>query len=95
MEFNIVELIENNPITKLSNNYNSKLLTKIKENFTESQQQLFVTSFYCYLNYNEKTDYIINLDDVWEWIGYSQKVKAKNLLEKFFKSNLLFDKLSS
>ena len=29
-ELNIVELIENNPITKLSKDYNVKLLTKIK-----------------------------------------------------------------
>jgi hypothetical protein len=33
---NIVNLIESNPITKLSNTYNGKLLCKIKENFTES-----------------------------------------------------------
>ena len=28
---NIIDLIENNPITKLSKDYNLKLLTKIKE----------------------------------------------------------------
>ena len=28
-QFNIVELIENNPITKLSNDYNVKMLIKI------------------------------------------------------------------
>jgi hypothetical protein len=39
---NIVELIENNPITKLSKDYNVKLLTKIKENFTDFEQQLFL-----------------------------------------------------
>ena len=33
-ELNIVELIEHNPIVKLSNTYNNKLLIKIKENFT-------------------------------------------------------------
>lgn len=88
MELNIVELIENNPITKLSNNYNGKILTKIKENFTESQQQLYVSSFYCYLNYNEKTDFVIDLDDVWKWIGFQQKVTAKNLLEKYFELNV-------
>ena len=88
MELNIVDLIENNPITKLSNNYNGKILTKIKENFTESQQQLYVSSFYCYLNYNEKTDFVIDLDDVWKWIGFQQKVTAKNLLEKYFELNV-------
>ena len=33
-QLNIVELIESNPITKLTDTYNSKLLSKIKESFT-------------------------------------------------------------
>jgi hypothetical protein len=49
-ELNIVKLIEENPVTKLSNNYQGKLLNKIKESFTDSQQQMFVASFYCYLH---------------------------------------------
>ena len=48
---NIVELIENNPITRLSGTYQNKLLTKIKNNFTDTEQKLFVTSFYCFLNW--------------------------------------------
>ena len=81
---NIVELIEKNPITKLSGTYNSKLLTKIKEEFTETQQQLFVTSFYCYFNYNKNTDFVIDLDNVWKWLGFNQKSAAKRVLEKNF-----------
>ena len=83
-ELNIVELIEKNPITKLSSNYNNKLLNKIKENFNEEQQKLFVSSFYCYLKYDKNNDYVIDLDDIWKWIGFSQKIKGKNLLEKNF-----------
>jgi hypothetical protein len=83
-DLNIVDLIENNPITKLSGNYNSKMLTKIQQNFTIFEQQLFVTSFYCYLNYDQKKDFVIDLDNVWKWLGFSQKIKAKNLLEKNF-----------
>jgi hypothetical protein len=79
---NIVELIENNPITKLSHAYNSKLLTKIQNNFSEFEQQLFVSSFYCYLNCDPKNDFVIDLDDVWKWLGFSIKQKAKFLLEK-------------
>jgi hypothetical protein len=82
-EFNIVEMIEKNPIAKLDNNYNGKLLTKIKATFNGFEQQLFVSSFYCYLNYN-KTDFVIDLDDVWKWLGFSQKDAAKRLLEKIF-----------
>ena len=48
---NIVELIENNPITKLTGTYQNKLITKIKENFTDNEQQMFVASFYCYLHH--------------------------------------------
>jgi len=81
---NIVELIENNPITWLSGTYQNKLLTKIKNNFTDTEQKLFVTSFYCFLNYNPRSEFVIDLDNVWKWIGFSQKVKAKVLLEKYF-----------
>lgn len=34
---NIVDLIENNPITKLSNTYKSNLLNKIKTKFTDQE----------------------------------------------------------
>ena len=68
---NIVDLIEKNPIIKLSASYNNKLINKIKEDFTDTQQQLFVSSFYCYLNYDNKKDYVIYLDDVWKWLGFS------------------------
>jgi len=59
-----VSLIESNPITKLSSDYNVKLLCKIKENFTDMEQQLFLTSFYCYLNYHPINDFVIDLDNV-------------------------------
>ena len=82
-QLDIVELIENNPISKLSNTYNNKLLNKIKENFTGFEQQLFVGSFYCYLNYND-LDFVIDLDNVWKWMGFTFKATAKDLLEKHF-----------
>ena len=63
-ELNIVELIEKNPITKLSCTYNSKLLNKIKGNFTGFEQQLFISSFYCYLNYDKNIDFVVDLDHV-------------------------------
>jgi len=85
--FNIVDLIENNPITKLSPTYQNKLLTKIKSKFTENEQQLFVASFYSFLHYNSKTDYVVDLDDVWKWVGYSSKAHSKKLLENNFIMN--------
>ena len=91
---NIVELIENNPITKLSSTYNGKLLTKIQENFTDFEQQLFVSSFYCYLNCDQKNDFVIDLDNVWKWLGFTQKYSAKYLLEKQFTPELDYKLLS-
>jgi hypothetical protein len=81
---NIVELIENNPITKLSSAYNSKLLVKIQESFTDFEQQLFLSSFYCYLNCDQKNDFVIDLDDVWKWLGFNQKEASKRVLERYF-----------
>jgi len=83
-QLDIVELIETNPITKLSKDYNVKLLTKIKANFTNFEQQLFVSSFYCYLNFNQKNEFVIDLDSIWQWLDFSQKQRAVELLEKKF-----------
>jgi uncharacterized protein (DUF1778 family) len=81
---NIVDLIENNPIIKLSHECTNRFINKIKETFTETQQQLFVSSFYCYLNYNQTTDFVIDLDNIWKWLGFSQKAMAKRCLQKNF-----------
>jgi len=88
MELDIVSLIENNPITRLSDNYQGKLLQKIKKEFTNYEQQLFLSSFYCYMNYNQKTDFLIDLDEIWGWLGFSQKNKAKELLIKNYIENV-------
>jgi hypothetical protein len=44
--FDIVKLIEGNPLNCLTNDYQSKLLNKIKEQFNNEEQQLFIASFY-------------------------------------------------
>ena len=87
-ELNIVELIEQNPISKLSKAYNNKLINKIKKNFSGFEQQLFVSSFYCYLNYDKNYDFVVDLDNIWKWLGFSQKIRAKECLEKYFKLDI-------
>jgi hypothetical protein len=84
MSIDIVDLFETNPITKLNGNYQSKLIEKVKNTFTESQQQMFVASFYCYLNYHPTNDFVVDLDNVWRWLDFNQKIRAKELLEKNF-----------
>ena len=91
MSVDIVNLIESNPITKFNGNYQSKLIEKVRNNFTSYEQQLFLSSFYCFLKYDNKIDFVIDfvidLDNIWKWLGFSQKVRAKELLEKFFTIN--------
>lgn len=87
-ELNIVDLIESNPITKLSDTYNVALLEKIKTSFSDTEQQLFITSFYCYLNYDKQTDFVVDMDNVWKWLGFSTKQNTLRILEKHFKINV-------
>jgi len=86
MSIDIVNLIESNRLTKLIGNYQSSMVDKVKANFTTYEQQLFVSSFYCYLNYND-TDFAIDLDNIWQWLGFSQKMTAKRLLENCLINN--------
>ena len=92
---NIVELIEKNPITKLSQKYNNILLEKLQENFNTFEQQLFVASFYCYLNYDKNTDFVVDLDDVWRWLGFAQKINVRLLIESVFKLDVDYKMVTS
>jgi hypothetical protein len=92
MSVDIVNLIENNPITKLNGNYQSKLIEKVQNNFNNYEQQMFIASFYCYLNHDYKNDFVIDLDNVWQWLGFSSKFNAKRLIESCFKIDLDYKK---
>jgi len=87
---NFVALLETNPITRLKGDYNNRFINRIKETFTEDQQQLFVASLYCFLNYHPTNDFVIDLDNIWQWLGFQQKYHAKYLLEKYYKEGVDF-----
>lgn len=80
----IVKIIKNNSVEILYQKNDIKLLEKIKENFTDFQQKLFLLTYYCRLNFHPINDYVIDLDNIWDWIGFSQKVSAKRLLTNNF-----------
>ena len=92
MSVDIVNLIESNPITKLHGNYQSKLITKVQNNFNNYEQQMFIASFYCYLNHDYKNDFVIDLDNIWQWLDFSSKFNAKRLLEGSFKIDVDYKK---
>ena len=80
----LIDLITNNPITKLTETHNNNLLNKVKNTFNETEQQLFIASFYSYLNYHKTDDYIVDLDNIWKWLCFNQKFNAIRILEKNF-----------
>ena len=86
-KLDIVQLIQTSPITCLSEEYQHKLVEKIQQTFTESQQQLFIASFYTYLNYN-KNDFVIELENIWKWLGFARIDPAKRVIEKNFVINI-------
>lgn len=78
----IAEVLISNSFS-LSHVYHNRLINKVKNTFTTEEQSLFITSFYCYLN-RQPTEFCIDLDKLWTWLGFTQKKSAKQLLEKHF-----------
>lgn len=63
-----------------TNNIDDDLLRLMNENLN-TEEQLFVKSFQMYLHYNDDDKaFVIDFDDVWKWIGFTRKSKAKELL---------------
>jgi phage anti-repressor protein len=88
--FDIVKLVENNPIAKLNNvsNFdNTKVIKKLAEIFTTEEQRFYMGNFYMYLNYNPDKDFVIDLDNVWKWLGYSTIGNCKTVIIKNFGEN--------
>jgi len=54
---------------------------------------MFLASFYTFLNYNPKNDFVIELDDVWKWCGFSRKDHCKRVLNKHFTIGVDYKKL--
>ena len=67
-------------IKKLSTDYRQKFFDKIKNAFND-REQLLVTNFYDYLNYNYKNDFVVNLDNVYKWISKDQ---CENVVINYF-----------
>ena len=86
--FNIVDFIEKNPLTKLHGNYHGTLIEKVSERLDDESFRIFMTSFYSYLNYDSRKDFVVDLNDVWKWCGFTRKDHAKRLLIKFFNKNV-------
>ena len=62
----------------------TKLVEKLKDNFSEDEQRLYVCNLFLFLHYHPINDFIINLENVWKFIGFCNKGNAKRTLENNF-----------
>jgi len=65
----------------------TKLVEKLQEHFSDDEQRLYVCNLFLFLNYHPINDFIINLENVWKFIGFSNKANGKRLLKQHFTEN--------
>ena len=83
----IVEIFEINKLRDFAF-YDCGLLHKNICIFLDEKTELFLlVNEDLYQKYSEN-DFIISLDDIWYFLEYSQKARAKNVLEKHFVLNI-------
>jgi hypothetical protein len=78
---NYVQLMQTNSIME---KYNTKILMKIQSNTVPETQKVFMANFYCYTKYDKHKDFIINLETVYEFLGYSRIDICLKALKKNF-----------
>ena len=59
---------------QLVNEYRTQL---IQEGLDQKFSDMFAQSFAAFLLFDQKTDYVVDLDDVWEGLGYSNLIKIQ------------------
>jgi len=60
----------------------------LQERMSSQEEGMFVDSFKAYIQYGrDDKGFVIDLDDVWKWMGFSRKDPAKRLLQKYFIDN--------
>lgn len=75
-------------IINLSPEPDDDFLQHIRDNMKDEYKDFFVKNHMIYLKYKNTPDaFVVDLDDVWEWIGFKQKNNAVQLLKKNFKFN--------
>lgn len=84
----IVQLVEKNLLIQLDTKEQCKLVETIKTEFSTEEQNMFLSNFFCYLQHDATADFVIELDSIWKWLGFSRKDACKRVLEKYFKINL-------
>jgi len=76
-------------MTSELNHENDELFALIKSQMTEKDEELFMTSYYLYLQYGKDTTaFVVDFEVVWKEIQFSRKADAKQLLIKKFNEHI-------
>jgi phage anti-repressor protein len=74
---------------QLHTNGDDELVRIMKENMTAEEERIFMISHYLYLKHGKNNKaFVVDFDNVWNNVGFTQKVNAKRLLEKKFQQNI-------
>jgi phage anti-repressor protein len=63
------------------------LYDMLKTEFTGEDEDIFVTNFKYCLEHDQYNDFVINLDDILHYLGYTRKDTAKKIILKYFEEN--------
>lgn len=73
---------------EFTNTLDDRLTDTIRMELHTEEQQQFAIHFQLYLVYGrDDKKFVVDLDNIWEWLGFATKQKAKNLLIKNFQEN--------
>jgi phage anti-repressor protein len=74
-----------------SRQVDDELSKMLMDDFSSDEQQQFVKHFQMYLDHGtDDVKFVIDLDNVWEWMGFGKKGNAKSHLIKFYKQDTDF-----
>lgn len=80
--------MSNDIITQQTPILDIDLANLLQQEFDNEDQKQFVMNFQLYLIYgNDPTRFVVDLNNVWEWLGFSRKDNAKKILIKNFEKN--------
>ena len=70
-----------------------ELFQVMKVHMTTEQEQIFMASHYLYLQHGaDSTKFVVDFDNVWKNVDFTQKINAKRLLEKHFTEQIDYKK---
>ena len=69
---------------------NNDILQMMREELSGEEQLMFAQSFHMYLQCDNKKDFVIDLDDVYKWLGFKQKGNAMRIIFKCLKQDVDF-----